>query len=97
MYNPVNLPENDKKNYHILKERTKKSRNEQFIKNLYEMGCSPKQIIDLCEKEVSEYRAPYLDLRFIAGVLEDNYGYSRKTDSKNQDDNKDKENDELEL
>lgn len=101
-YNPQNLSEVERKNYHILKDRTKKTRNKHFIKNLCELGYTPQQIYEICEKEVSEYRAPYLDLGFISSMLEKNFGYSANSTNKsncddNKNENKKEEKDELEL
>ncbi len=88
LYEPKQLGETDRINYCIIKDETRKIRNKAFVNELYEQGLSPTQIIELCEKEVSEYRAPFLDLKFITKVLKDSYGYGK---------NKVDEEDELEL
>ncbi len=98
VFDPQKMSETEEKNYYILKDSNKKLRNKKFIENLSELGYSPKQIYEFCEKEVSEYRAPYLDLKFIASVLEE---YSKKTNNTTKsNENKEKsqpEDDELEL
>lgn len=99
IYDPKDLTEIQRKNYHVLNDRAKRLRNQHFINNLIEMGCSPQQIYDLCEKEVSEYRAPYLDLKFIASMLEKRFRkVINKSDNVHENNiNKKEENDELEL
>ena len=95
VYDPKELTDIEKKNYHILKDRTKKLRNQQFIIDLYEHGLSPEQIYERCESVVSEYRVPYLDMRFISNILKKCYGYSRHANNKSNIDKN--EDDELEL
>lgn len=78
VYDPKNMEEVDRRNYYILNDRTKKLRNREFVDNLCEKGYSYEQIYQFCEKEISEYRAPYLDLKFVSNIISE---YKRREKS----------------
>ncbi len=96
VYDPKNMEEIDRRNYYILNDRTKKLRNREFVDNLCEKGYSYEQIYQFCEKEISEYRAPYLDLKFVSNIISE-YKRREKSSINQKQDIRKKEKDELEL
>lgn len=98
VYDPKNMEEIDRRNYYILNDRTKKLRNREFVDNLCEKGYSYEQIYQFCEKEISEYRAPYLDLKFVSNIISEYKRREKGIINQKQDiRKKEKEKDELEL